>query len=49
MTAWIQAIAGELSRSLGWKVNIVPLPFKTLLKNENEPERLGSVPGRLGC
>ncbi len=39
--AWIQAIAGELQQVLGWKVNIVPLPFKTLLKNENEPNASG--------
>ena len=26
---------------LGWKVNIVPLPFKTLLKNENDPNATG--------
>jgi oligopeptide transport system substrate-binding protein len=38
---WIQAVAGELQQVLGWKVNIVPLPFKTLLKNENDPNATG--------
>ena len=38
---WIQAVAGELQQVLGWKVNIVPLPFKTLLKDENEPNASG--------
>ena len=32
---WIQAVAGELNDVLGWKVNIVPVPIKTLLKDEN--------------
>jgi ABC-type oligopeptide transport system substrate-binding subunit len=38
---WIQAVAGEIEQVLGWKVNIVPLQFKTLLKNENLPGATG--------
>ena len=38
---WIQAVAGELNDVLGWKVNIVPVPFKTLLKDEQLPTASG--------
>jgi oligopeptide transport system substrate-binding protein len=38
---WIQAVAGELDDVLGWKVNIQPEPFKTLLQNMNDPKATG--------
>ncbi len=38
---WIQAVAGEVEQVLGWKVNIVPMQFKTLLKDENLPDATG--------
>jgi ABC-type oligopeptide transport system substrate-binding subunit len=38
---WIQAVAGELDDILGWKVNIQPEPFKTLLSNMNDPKATG--------
>ncbi len=39
--AWIQAIAGELEQVLGWKVDINPVQFKTLEKDQNEPNASG--------
>jgi oligopeptide transport system substrate-binding protein len=38
---WVQAVAGELEDVLGWKVNIQPEPFKTLLKNMSDPKATG--------
>ncbi|MCW2548500.1 MAG: ABC-type transporter, periplasmic subunit, partial [Mycobacterium sp.] len=38
---WIQAVAGELDDVLGWKVNIQPEPFKTLLANMNDAKATG--------
>jgi oligopeptide transport system substrate-binding protein len=38
---WIQAVAGELSTVLGWKVNIEPGPFKELLQKESDPKAGG--------
>ncbi len=38
---WIQAVAGELSTVLGWKVNIEPGPFKELLQKESDPKASG--------
>jgi oligopeptide transport system substrate-binding protein len=38
---WVQAVAGELSTVLGWKVNIQPGPFKELLQKESDPKASG--------
>jgi oligopeptide transport system substrate-binding protein len=38
---WIQAVAGELDDILGWKVNIQPEPFKTLINNMGDPKATG--------
>ena len=47
--AWIQAVAGEIQQVLGWKVNIVPVPFKTLLKNMSDPKASGLFRFSMGC
>jgi oligopeptide transport system substrate-binding protein len=41
LDGWTQAIAGELQTVLGWKVNIIAVPFKTVLKDMNEPTATG--------
>ena len=46
---WIQAVAGELSTVLGWKVNIEPGPFKELLQKESDPKARRPLPGGLEC
>jgi ABC-type oligopeptide transport system substrate-binding subunit len=38
---WVQAVAGEITSVLGWKVNIKPGPFKELLQNESDPKSNG--------
>ena len=41
LDGWSQAIAGELNTTLGWKVNIVAVPFKTALADMNKPTATG--------
>jgi ABC-type oligopeptide transport system substrate-binding subunit len=39
--AWVQAVGGQIQTVLGWKVNIVPKPFKEMLQDESNPKATG--------